>query len=427
MAAIVVVGGQWGDEGKGRIVDHLAKQAQVVVRYSGGNNAGHTVINDGGTFDLHLVPAGIFYPAVRSVIGNGVVVDPEALLNEMQMLEERGVSLEGLVISDRAHLVMPYHKTLDRLQEQSWGDWSIGSTMRGIGPAYTDKAARLGIRMAELLDEEAFRDRLAFVLAEKNRLLTQMYGEAPMDFEEVFSRYWSLGQRLARYIKPTERLVQEAAAAQRTIVLEGAQGTLLDPDYGTYPYVTSSHPTAGGAATGSGLAPTQIDRVMGVFKAYCTRVGDGPLPTELHNEIGERLRTLAHEYGVTTGRPRRCGWFDGVIGRYSVQINGMTAVALTRLDILDTFSEIGIGVAYELNGQRLDYPPSNVAEMERCRPIYEMAPGWLTPITACRRFEDLPPAAQQYVTRLEQVLGCPVALISVGPQREEIIVRQAVL
>ena len=427
MAAIVVVGGQWGDEGKGRIVDHLAKQAQVVVRYSGGNNAGHTVINDGGTFDLHLVPAGIFYPSVRSVIGNGVVVDPEALLNEMQMLEERGVSLEGLVISDRAHLVMPYHKTLDRLQEQSWGDWSIGSTMRGIGPAYTDKAARLGIRMAELLDEEAFRDRLAFVLAEKNRLLTQMYGEAPMDFEEVFSRYWSLGQRLARYIKPTERLVQEAAAAQRTIVLEGAQGTLLDPDYGTYPYVTSSHPTAGGAATGSGLAPTQIDRVMGVFKAYCTRVGDGPLPTELHNEIGERLRTLAHEYGVTTGRPRRCGWFDGVIGRYSVQINGMTTVALTRLDILDTFSEIGIGVAYELNGQRLDYPPSNVAEMERCRPIYEMAPGWLTPITACRRFEDLPPAAQQYVTRLEQVLGCPVALISVGPQREEIIVRQAVL
>ena len=427
MAAIVVVGGQWGDEGKGRIVDHLAKQAQVVVRYSGGNNAGHTVINDRGEFDLHLVPAGIFSPSVSSIIGNGVVVDPESLLQEMQMLEERGVSLNGLVISDRAHLVMPYHKTLERRQEQSWGERAIGTTLRGIGPAYADKAARLGIRMAELLDEATFCDRLAFVLAEKNRLLTRLYDEPPLDLEEVFARYWSYGQRLARYVQPAERLVQEAARDQKTIVLEGAQGTLLDQEFGTYPYVTSSYPTAGGGAIGSGLAPSQISGALGVFKAYCTRVGEGPMPTELDNELGERLRTLAHEYGVTTGRPRRCGWFDAVLGRYSVQVNGLTAIAITRLDILDTFSEIGIAVAYELDGKRVDYPPSSNAMLERCRPVYEMMPGWLAQTTDCRRFEDLPSAAQRYLERLEQLLACSIALISVGPQREEIIVRRSVL
>ncbi|MBI2908330.1 MAG: adenylosuccinate synthase [Chloroflexi bacterium] len=421
MPVVGVIGGQWGDEGKGKIVDLLAERADVVARFSGGNNAGHTVINQFGKFALHLIPSGIFSPRAVCLIGNGVVIDPTALLQEIADLKAHGVDMGRLFISNRAHLIMPYHILLDRLEEASRGSGAIGTTGRGIGPAFTDKTARLGIRMGDLLDKEAFRERLRFVLDHKNKVLTRVFGAEPLPFDQVYSQFVEYGQTLAGFVRETEMVIAEALDKKRWVLLEGAQGAMLDPDFGTYPYVTSSSPLMGQACLGAGVPPTKIDRVLGVYKAYTTRVGGGPMPTELTNEIGDCIRENGHEYGATTGRPRRCGWFDGVAASYSARLNGLTGIALTRLDILDTFESISVCIAYRANGATYHRPPSSLALLARCEPVYEEVPGWRQPTGQARDFKDLPKAAQEYVRTLERVVGCPVDIISVGAERERTI------
>ena len=421
MPVIAVIGAQWGDEGKGRIVDLLAQQARVVVRFSGGDNAGHTVVNPYGEFKLHLVPSGIFSSQVVCIIGNGVVINPAVLIDEMDQLSERGVDTTGLFISDRAHLIMPYHILLDGLEEEARGGKAIGTTRKGIGPVYADKAARLGIRAGDLLDKEVLLERLRLVLDYKNIILTKIYGVSPLSLDEVYRQYCQYGERLAPHIRETTMILEEALNRNEVVLLEGAQGALLDPDFGTYPYTTSSSPLAGGGCLGAGLSPTRISRILGVFKAYCTRVGEGPLPTELKDEIGNSIREQAHEYGTTTGRPRRCGWFDAVAAGFSTRINGFTEAAITRLDVLDILPSLKICVGYKLNGKSIDYFPANVATLEKCQPIYEELPGWQTSVRDIRQFEQLPAEARQYIARLEEVISCPVSLISVGPRREQII------
>lgn len=424
MPAIVVIGGQWGDEGKGRVVDLLARQADVVARYSAGTNAGHTVINESGEFRLHLVPAGIFYPGKVCVIGNGVVIDPKELLDEIEALKARGISVQTLHISDRAQVLMPYHQIIDQLDEKLRGPLAIGTTGRGVGPAFVDKVARIGIRMADLIDEETLRRRLGFVLEYKNAVLQKLYGAAPLSFDEVFAAYSEYGRRLAPYVCDTAALVQDALDRGETLLLEGAQGSLLDLDFGTYEYVTSSVPSsiAAGAAIGIGIGPTQISRVLGVYKAYMTRVGNGPMPTELTDATGDELRERGAEYGTTTGRPRRCGWFDAVASRYTVRLNGLSGIALTRLDVLDSFPTIRICTGYWLDGKVVDSLPGNTAMLDRYEPIYEDLPGWQTDTSHVRRFADLPPQAQAFVRRIEDLLQCPVDLVSVGPEREQAVV-----
>ncbi|MDY6918373.1 MAG: adenylosuccinate synthase [Chloroflexota bacterium] len=422
MPVVAVIGAQWGDEGKGKIVDLLAEKADMVVRFSGGNNAGHTVINPYGEFTLHLIPSGIFHSGAMCMIGNGVVIDPAVLLSEIQGLGDSGVSMDRLFVSDRANLIMPYHILLDGLEEEARGGSAIGTTRRGIGPCYTDKAARLGIRTGDLLDKDVFRERLESVLEVKNRIITRTYEAPPLSLEEVYSQYCRFGEQLAPFIRSTDLLVVEALERKQHVLLEGAQGTLLDIDFGTYPYVTSTSTFVGGASSGLGLAPTKIDRVIGVFKAYSTRVGSGPMPTELDDEMGEHIRQRAHEYGATTGRPRRCGWFDGVIGRLSARINGFSDFALTRLDILDAFPSLQVCTGYRLDGETLSSPPSNSALLARCRPIYEELPGWQTDTSESRRFDDLPERARAYVRRVEELVGCPASVISVGPRREQTII-----
>ena len=419
MPVIAVVGAQWGDEGKGKVIDMLAEKAQLVVRYSGGDNAGHTVINPCGDFKLHLVPSGIFYPGVTCVIGSGTVINPARLLEELDKLNQQNVDTGRLVISDRAHLVMPYHLLLDGLEEESRAGNAIGTTRRGIGPAFADKVARLGIRAGELLDKQAFRQRLSSVLEFKNSILTKIYGAKPLSLEEVYQEYCDYGDRLSQYIQETTTLIHAAQARGDNILLEGAQGALLDPDYGTYPYTTSSSPLAGGGSLGAGIGPTAIDRVLGVFKAYCTRVGGGPMPTELNDEVAELIRERAFEYGTTTGRPRRCGWFDTVAARLSNQVNGLTGMALTRLDVLDTLPELKICTAYELDGKKIEYFPSNAGTLDKCRPVYETLPGWQADTTQTKDFDALPPNAKNYVNRLEGLIGCPADLVCVGPAREQ--------
>jgi adenylosuccinate synthase len=431
MPAVVVIGGQWGDEGKGRIVDLLAQRAQVVARYSAGSNAGHTIVNDLGEFRLHLVPAGIFYPDKLCLIGQGVAVDPRVLLAEVSALEERGVQVRGrLFVSDRAHVTMPWHLRLDRLEEQMRGQGAIGTTGRGVGPTFVDKVGRLGLRLVDLVDPEALRERLAFVLPIKNALLTRLYEAEPLDLEEVWSEYAEYGARLRPFLADTAALVQEALGQGQTVLLEGAQGALLDLDLGTYEFVTSSVPSslAGGACIGMGIGPTQISAVVGVYKSYMTRVGNGPMPTELLDERGSMLREAGPrpEYGATTGRPRRCGWFDAVASRYTARANGLTTVALTRLDVLDRFPTINICVAYRLDGQVTESFPASTAALWRAQPVYQELPGWQEDTSGVRRFQDLPPRAQAYVRRVEELLGVPVALVSVGPEREQaIVVRDA--
>jgi len=421
MPVIAVIGAQWGDEGKGKVVDLLAQKARVVVRFSGGDNAGHTVVNPYGEFRLHLVPSGIFSPQVVCIIGNGVAINPPVLIDEIDQLNERGVDTTRLFISDRAHLIMPYHVLLDGLEEESRAGKALGTTRRGIGPAFADKAARLGIRAGDLLDKEALLERLRFVLNDKNIILTKIYGIDPLSLDEVYSQYCCYGERLAPYIRETAIMVEEALSREELVLLEGAQGTLLDPDFGTYPYTTSSSPLAGGSCLGAGLSPTKVSRILGVFKAYCTRVGSGPMPTELKNEAGDLIRERAHEYGTTTGRPRRCGWFDAVAARFSSRINGFTGAAITRLDILDVFPRLMICVGYKLDEQTINYFPGNVVALERCQPIYEELPGWQTPTSHVSQYDELPPEAQQYVARLEELTSCPVNLICVGPEREQTI------
>jgi adenylosuccinate synthase len=427
MPVIAVIGAQWGDEGKGKVVDLLAEKAGVVVRFSGGDNAGHTIVNHYGEFGLHLVPSGIFYPGVTCVIGNGVVVNPAVLLGEIDHLKQKGVSTGNLFVSDRAHLIMPYHTRLDGLEEEQRGGKAIGTTRKGIGPAFADKTARLGIRVGDILDKEAFLERLRPILEVKNAILTRVYQVEPLSLDEIYQQYCRYGERLAPLVRETDVLLAEALDSGKLVILEGAQGALLDPDFGTYPYTTSSSPLAGGGCLGTGLGPTRIDRVLGIFKAYCTRVGGGPMPTELNNATGDMIRERAHEYGTTTGRPRRCGWFDGVAARFSSRINGLTNLALTRLDVLDELASLKICVGYKAGGKTISHFPGSITTLEGCQPVYEELRGWQSPTSDIRDYEKLPAQAKQYVARLEEIASCPVSIISVGARREQTIHKAPIL
>ena len=425
MPAIAVIGAQWGDEGKGKVVDLVAEKADVVVRFSGGDNAGHTVINRFGKFALHLVPCGIFSPNSVSIIGNGVVINPEVLFQEMDMLAAAGIDTKPghLLISDRAHVIMPYHVILDDLEEGLRGGKAIGTTKKGIGPVFSDKVARLGIRVGDLLDK-GFFEQLRTVLDYKNLLLTRVYGVQPLSLIKIYEDYQKHAARLKPYVCESTAVLDEALKAGKTVMLEGAQGTMLDPDFGTYPYNTSSSPIAGGASLGSGIPPRAITRILGVFKAYCTRVGGGPFPTEIPGEMGEFIRERAQEYGATTGRPRRCGWFDAVAARFSQRVNGFTGMAITRFDILDTLESIKVCTTYKLDGKMVTDFPSSITTLERCEPVYEELPGWQTETCGVRKFSNLPEAAQAYVNRLEELVGCPANLICVGPERSQTIVKK---
>jgi len=421
MAVIAIVGGQWGDEGKGKIIDLLAEKAKIVARFSGGDNAGHTVINPYGEFRLHLVPSGIFNPQVTCIIGNGVAINPAVLLKEIDDLRNHGIDTSRFFISDRAHLIMPYHTLLDRLEEERRSRGALGTTLRGIGPVFADKVARMGIRAGDLLHKDVFLSRLKSALELKNIVLTKVYQASPLPLDEIYQQYCHYGEQLAPFIRETGSIIREAVTKGELVLLEGAQGALLDPDFGTYPYVTSSSPLAGAGCIGVGLGPRQIDRVVGVFKAYSTRVGAGPMPTELKDKIGDFIREKAHEYGATTGRPRRCGWFDAVAGRFSVQVNGLSEIALTHLDIYDGFPSIKICTAYKFRGDVLTSFPSDIAILEKCQPIYEELDGWKESISGIRNFEKLPRGARNYMSRLEDLLSCPISLVSVGPDRRQII------
>jgi len=421
MPVIAIIGAQWGDEGKGKVVDLLAEKAGMVMRFSGGDNAGHTVVNPYGEFKLHLVPSGIFYPHTVCIIGNGVVINPTVLISEVDQLNQRGVDTTRLFISDRAHLIMPYHILLDGLEEELRGGKALGTTRKGVGPAFTDKAARLGIRTADLLDKEALRERLQFVLEYKNIILTKVHGVNPLSLDEIYNDYCRHAERLTPFIRETTVMVEEALNKEELVLLEGAQGSLLDPDFGSYPYTTSSSPLAGSSCLGAGVSPNRINHILGVFKAYCTRVGSGPMPTELKDEVGNLIRERAHEYGTTTGRPRRCGWFDAVAARFTSRINGFTGAAITRLDILDAFPRLKICVGYKLDGQTIDYFPASITVLEQCQPIYEELPGWQVPTSHITEYDKLPSQAKQYLARLEELIACPINLICVGPRREQTI------
>lgn len=423
MAAVVLIGAQWGDEGKGKITDFLAKKAGMIVRSQGGNNAGHTVVVEGEEFKLHLIPSGILYSDKTCIIANGVVIDPAVLLQELNYLTERGVKTGKLLISGNAHVIMPYHRLLDGLEENARGDSKIGTTKRGIGPAYMDKTARTGIRMNDLIDPDEFAAKLRRNLAEKNTLLTKVYGAEPLDFEEIYQEYEGYAARLKEYVTDTSLAIAQTMKNGIKVLFEGAQGTLLDLDHGTYPFVTSSSPIAGGACTGSGVGPTHIDRVVAVIKAYTTRVGEGPFPTELTDDTGQRIQKLGFEFGTTTGRARRCGWFDAVIARYAVRVNGISDFAVTKLDVLTGLETLKICVGYNADGQRIDEFPQSQKIFTKCEPIYEEMPGWQEDLTQIKRFEDLPKNAQNYIRRLEELSGVQATIVAVGPGREQTIVR----
>jgi adenylosuccinate synthase len=419
MSTVIVVGSQWGDEGKGKITDFLAAQADVIVRYQGGTNAGHTLTVGGEVFKLHLVPSGILYPEKLCIIGNGVVVDPPALLKEMNTLKERGIDPANMRISDRAHLVMPYHRLLDELEEKSRGKGKIGTTLRGIGPAYMDKVTRMGMRMGDLLDEEELREKISILLEQKNILFMKIYNTVPFDAGQMFEEYQGYAQELAPFVTDTSVLLDEAVRQDRKILFEGAQGTMLDLDHGTYPYVTSSSPSAGGACTGSGVGPTRIGKVLGVVKAYTTRVGDGPFPSELKDAIGDRIRETGREYGTTTGRPRRIGWLDTVVLRYSCRINGLSHLALTLLDVLTGLETVNICTSYILRGTVIDHIPASLRALTECEPVFEEMPGWEEDLAAIEDFSDFPTAAKNYIGRISELTGVPVAIVSVGPGRRQ--------
>ncbi len=427
MANTVLIGAQWGDEGKGKVIDLMTEQHAWIIRYQGGHNAGHTVEIGGERYVLHLLPSGILHEGKKCVIGHGVVVDMEALLTEIEDVTKRGISVEGrFFLSDRAHLIFPYHRFLDENREgKAVGRDRIGTTKRGIGPSYADKAARTGLRAGDIREAD-FPERLRRRVRDYNRQLKTL-GATLVDEDELVREYVAAAERLAPYIADTLVLVNRAADAGEAILFEGAQGTMLDIDYGTYPYVTSSSATAGGACTGGGLAPNRIDRVIGVIKAYTTRVGEGPFPTELEGEEGEALRKAGNEFGATTGRPRRCGWFDNVIARYSAMVNGVDHWALTKLDVLDDVDTIQICVAYDCGGRIMDTVPGAVRDLEQCKPVYESFEGWKTSTTGVKRFEELPDRAQAYIARLEALTGVPVYLVSVGPGRERSLIREEVL
>ena len=421
MPAYAVIGGQWGDEGKGKVIDYLAGEVDSVVRYAGGNNAGHTVVNEQGEFQLHLVPSGICWPEVHGIIGNGVVVDPDVLAEEMDMLRRRGIDTSKMHVSERAHIIMPYHIMLDALEEQARGSGAIGTTGRGIGPAYVDKTGRDGIRVGDLLDWDSFIPKLNRVLERKNAVITKIYGGEPLSLEEIKARCRQWAGQLRPYARATEQLVQDHLAEGKRVLLEGAQGTLLDLDHGSYPYVTSSSPSIGGACTGLGLNPQSIAGALGVFKAYSTRVGSGPMPSEMDEPTAEKIREIAQEYGTTTGRSRRIGWFDGIAAKYSQLVNGFTGLVLTRLDILDGFASVKICIGYQADGQRITRFPANTALLSRCQPIYEELPGWSQPTASATQLSQLPANAITYIRRIEELVGCRVQIVSTGPSRAETI------
>jgi len=423
MSATIVVGTQWGDEGKGKVIDVLSEGADVVVRYQGGNNAGHTIVVGAERFALTLIPSGVLYPNVTPVIGNGCVVDPAVLLGEMATLSERGIDPSRLRLSGNAHLIMPYHRKLDAVMERFLGRQQIGTTKRGIGPAYTDKYSRQGIRVQDLFDPKIFRSKLEVALKEKNKILTKIYNQMPMDLDPICDEYLEYADRLHEHVTDTSLLVWEAIRDGETVLFEGAQATLLDIDHGTYPFVTSSNPTAGGVGPGVGIGPTAIDRVVGVAKAYISRVGSGPFPTELDNPIGEKMVEIGGEFGTVTGRRRRCGWLDGVALRYAVRINGLTEIALTKLDVLSHFETLRVATAYDSLDHRHTEFPRQQRVLYNCHPVYDDLPGWNTDISGVTDYRDLPKQAQQYVEYVEELAGVPVTMVSVGPSRAATLVR----
>ena len=423
MSVRIVVGAQWGDEGKGKIVDLLSEYTDIVARYQGGANAGHTIVIDGKKFVLHLIPSGILQSDVQCVIGNGVVIDPVALMEEIAMLESFGISMKDrLFISHQAHLIMPYHKMLDKAREEHASS-AIGTTGRGIGPAYIDKFSRVGIRIVDLLNRTVFEEKLRANIEEKNTVLTKIYDHQELQVEQIVHEYLAFDTQIDPYIKDTALFLNQAIADGKSVLMEGAQGALLDVDHGTYPFVTSSNPTSGGACTGLGVPPTSVDSVIGVVKAYTTRVGNGPFPSELHDEMGAQLRATGAEFGATTGRPRRCGWLDGVALRYSVMINGISEIALTKLDVLDDIDKIGLCIGYEVNGKLLKSFPADVTILSQCTPVYEYHEGWKESLAGIRSYQDLPEAAKQYIAAIEKIAGAKVSIISLSPDRADTIIR----
>ena len=422
MPAVVLLGAQWGDEGKGKATDLLGEAVDYVVRYQGGNNAGHTVVIKDQKYALHLLPSGILSPNVVPVIGNGVVIDPAVLLEEIKGLNERGINTSKLKISTNAHLITPYHRTIDKVSERFLGKSKIGTTGRGIGPAYADKINRIGIRVQDLFDPSILKQKIEAALHDKNQILIKVFNRKGITVEEVLSEYLGYADILKPYVADTALLLDEALKAGKTVLLEGSQGTLLDVDHGTYPFVTSSNPTAGGASTGSGIGPTKITRVIGILKAYTTRVGSGPFPTELLDADGEALRKIGGEVGTTTGRNRRCGWFDAPIARYAVRINGLTDFFLTKLDVLTGWEKIPVCVAYDVDGTRVEELPASQSDFHHAKPVYEYLPGWSEDISKTKSINDLPKNAKAYVEYLEKISGAPISAIGVGPGRDETIV-----
>lgn len=419
MSSVVVVGTQWGDEGKGKITDFLSENAEVIARYQGGNNAGHTIKFNGETYKLHLIPSGIFYKEKISVVGNGMVVDPKAIIEELKYLHDRNVNTDNLRISNRAHVILPYHLKLDEVEEESKGANKIGTTKKGIGPAYMDKAARIGIRIADLLDREVFEEKLARNLVEKNRLLERIYETEGFKLEDILNEYYEYGQQIKKYVCDTSVVLNDALDEGRRVLFEGAQGVMLDIDQGTYPFVTSSNPVAGGVTIGSGVGPTKIKHVVGVSKAYTTRVGDGPFPTELNNDIGHQIREVGREYGTTTGRPRRVGWFDSVVVRHARRVSGITDLSLNSIDVLTGIETLKICVAYKYKGEVMEEFPASLKVLAECEPVYEELPGWTEDITGCKTLSELPANARHYLERVAQLTGIPLSIFSVGPDRTQ--------
>ncbi|MEC2075623.1 adenylosuccinate synthase [Metabacillus fastidiosus] len=419
MSSVVVVGTQWGDEGKGKITDFLSENAEVIARYQGGNNAGHTIKFNGETYKLHLIPSGIFYKDKISVIGNGMVVDPKALVQELAYLHERNINTDNLRISNRAHVILPYHLRLDEVEEERKGANKIGTTKKGIGPAYMDKAARIGIRISDLLERDVFEEKLEQNLKDKNRLFEKFYEIDGLRAEEILDEYYEYGQQIKHYVCDTSVVLNDALDVGRRVLFEGAQGVMLDIDQGTYPFVTSSNPVAGGVTIGSGVGPSKIDHVVGVSKAYTTRVGDGPFPTELNNEIGDRIREVGREYGTTTGRPRRVGWFDSIVVRHARRVSGLTDLSLNSIDVLTGIETLKICVAYKYNDQVIEEYPASLKILAQCEPIYEELPGWTEDITSVKTLSELPQNARNYVERISQLTGIPLSIFSVGPDRTQ--------
>lgn len=422
MTAVAVVGSQWGDEGKGKITDFLSKEAAYAVRSNGGNNAGHTIEIDDQTFKMRLIPSGIFASAKGAVIGNGVVINPEVLLGEVESLEESGIDTSKLKISNRAHIIMPYHILQDEYQEEAKGANKIGTTKNGIGPAYMDKASRIGIRVCDLLEKDTFEEKLRANLKEKNELFTKVYGKDALKFDDIFDQYYEYGQKMKKYVTDTSVLVNDALDNNEKVLFEGAQGIMLDIDEGTYPFVTSSNSISGGIASGMGVGANRLNTVIGVCKAYTTRVGAGPFPTELNDETGDLIRETAHEYGTVTGRPRRVGWFDSVALRHAKRVSGINGLSLNLLDIFSGFDTVKIATAYELDGQEIDYYPASLKELERCKPVYEELPAWQEDITGAKSWDDLPENAQKFLNRISELVDIPLVTVSVGPEREQTIV-----